>query len=172
MIARVVDAAVASDAISTTVVLGFRPEEVMRVLAGSEIKLLENPQFRTGLASSLKLGLASLGVDMDGAMIMLGDMPFITSSQINSLLSQFDPDSPCDIVVPAREGRLGNPVIWPRRYIPALLELEGDRGARQLLAKFSDNVRAVQVEHDSMFLDVDTPEELAKASRRFEEFPG
>ena len=75
----------------------------------------------------------SLPPDIDGVMVLLADMPFIGPSHLNELIAEFNPQTERDIVAPIREGRLGNPVIWSRRYLPAMMTLTGDRGARPLL---------------------------------------
>ena len=61
--------------------------------------------------------------------------------------------------------RLGNPVIWSLRYLPAMMELQGDRGARPLLEEFAANVWEVPMGDDAIFMDVDTPEVLVEANR-------
>ena len=72
-------------------------------------------------------------------------------------------------MAPIREGRLGNPVIWSRRYLPAMMTLTGDRGARPLLQEFAANVWEVPMGDDAIFIDVDTPEVLAEANRMCKE---
>jgi molybdenum cofactor cytidylyltransferase len=67
-------------------------------------------------------------------------------------------------IAPERNGRRGNPVLWPRRYFDELLALQGDQGARALLKQYSANVMLVTIDDDAIFTDVDTPEELASIS--------
>jgi molybdenum cofactor cytidylyltransferase len=101
-------------------------------------------------------------------MILLADMPFIESGHINELIAEFNPSNERDIVAPIRQGRLGNPIIWSTRYLPSMMKLSGDRGARPLLDEFAANVWEVPMGDDAIFLDVDTPEALAEANRRCE----
>ena len=101
-------------------------------------------------------------------IVLLADMPFITPSHINQLIAEFSPATERDIVAPIREGRLGNPVIWSARYLPAMMELTGDRGARPLLEEFVANVWEVPMGDDAIFMDVDTSTELAEANNRCE----
>jgi len=164
MIKRVVDAVVKSEILSTTVVTGARAEGVANELRGCNVSITHNSDYRDGIASSLKRGLSSLPEDIDGVMILLADMPFITATHINELLAEFNPATERDIVAPIREGRLGNPVIWSARYIPAMMKLSGDRGARPLLDEFAANVWEVPMGDDAIFMDVDTSEELREAN--------
>lgn len=168
MILRVVDAALKAELVSTTVVTGCEAEEARSLLCGREVDLVHNPEYQSGIASSLKVGLSSLRGDIDGVIILLADMPFINSVHINELLAEFNPATERDIVAPIREGRLGNPIIWSARYIPAMMKLSGDRGARPLLEEFAANVWEVPMGDDAIFMDVDTPEALAEANLRCE----
>jgi molybdenum cofactor cytidylyltransferase len=164
MIRRVVDAVVKSEILSTTVVTGAWAEGVANELRDCNVSITHNSDYRDGIASSLKRGLSALPEDIDGVMILLADMPFITATHINELLAEFNPATERDIVAPIREGRLGNPVIWSTRYIPAMMKLSGDRGARPLLDEYAANVWEVPMGDDAIFMDVDTSEELREAN--------
>jgi molybdenum cofactor cytidylyltransferase len=164
MIRRVVDAVLKSEIFSLTVVTGAGAEAVATELQDCNVSFVENSDYREGIASSLKRGLSSLPNDLDGVMILLADMPFITAAHINELLAEFNPATERDIVAPMRGGRLGNPVIWSARYREAMMKLTGDRGARPLLDEFAANVWEVPMGDDAIFMDVDTSEELREAN--------
>jgi molybdenum cofactor cytidylyltransferase len=169
MIKRVADAALGAEVFSTTVVTGRQADDVRSTLRGCDIGFVHNPDYHEGIAGSLKLGLSSLPEDIDGVMILLADMPFITATHINELIAEFNPVTERDIVAPIREGRLGNPVIWSARYLPAMMKLSGDRGARPLLEEFAANVWEVPMGDDAIFMDIDTSTELSEANRRCED---
>jgi molybdenum cofactor cytidylyltransferase len=169
MIQRVVDATLKAEIFSTTVVTGCQAQEVRTQLQGRDVAFVHNADYREGIAGSLKLGLSALPGDIDGVMILLADMPFINSAHINELIAEFNPATERDIVAPIREGRLGNPIIWSARYIPAMMKLSGDRGARPLLEEFAANVWEVPMGDDAIFMDVDTPAALAEANQRCED---
>jgi molybdenum cofactor cytidylyltransferase len=168
MLQRVVDAALQAELVSTTVVTGCQKDEVQRLLQGREVNFVHNGAYKEGIAGSLKLGLSSLPADIDGVIILLADMPFVKAVHLNGLIAEFNPATERDIVAPIREGRLGNPIIWSARYIPAMMKLSGDRGARPLLDEFAANVWEVPMGDDAIFMDVDTPQALAEANRRCE----
>ncbi len=161
MVRRVVETALASKARPVLVVTGHMAAKVGAALAGLDVRLVANPDYATGLASSLKAGIRAVPADCDGALILLGDMPGITAEHVDRLVDAFA-EAPDAIVVPVHEGRQGNPVIWPRRYFPELLQLEGDAGAKRLIAAQRDDVREVELRTTGIFADIDTPEELAR----------
>jgi molybdenum cofactor cytidylyltransferase len=125
------------------------------------VTLVPNPDYATGLASSLRAAIRAVPGHCDGALILLGDMPRIAPEHLDRLLDAFA-DAPAAIVVPVHEGRQGNPILWPRRYFPDLMQLEGDAGAKRLLAAHREHVREVPMGTSAIFADVDTPEELTR----------
>jgi molybdenum cofactor cytidylyltransferase len=98
----------------------------------------------------------------DGVVVLLGDMPRVTAGHIDGLIAAFGSDARVPIVVPLHEGRHGNPVLWPADLFPKLLQLEGDSGAKRLIAAHPARVVEVDLGTDAIFADVDTPEALAQ----------
>jgi molybdenum cofactor cytidylyltransferase len=165
MVRRVAEAAVASRADPVIVVTGHMGAEVSEALAGMAVTLVPNPDYATGLASSLKTGIRTVPQACDGALVLLGDMPRIAPEHIDRLIAAFAWDAAAPIVVPVRAGRQGNPVLWPADLFPELLRLEGDRGARGLIAAHADRVVETDLRTDAIFADIDTPGALARLRR-------
>jgi molybdenum cofactor cytidylyltransferase len=159
----VAEQAVASKAGSVTVVTGHQAAEVEKALAGLKVSFVRNPDFAEGLATSVKAGIAAIPADADGAVVCLGDMPLIDARLIDRLIAAFAPDRGHLITVPVSDGRRGNPVLWSRRFFGELMTLDGDIGARHLIAKHAEAVADVPVEGAGAFLDIDTPQALAEA---------
>jgi molybdenum cofactor cytidylyltransferase len=157
--------ALASKAQEVIVVTGHQADLIEQALAGLKVKFVRNPDFAAGLASSVKAGIAAVSSDADGAVVCLGDMPLIDAGLIDRLIDAFAPDRGQLIVVPVAEGRRGNPVLWSRRFFKELMTLEGDIGARHLIAKHAEAVAEVPVEGEGAFLDIDTPQGLEIARR-------
>jgi molybdenum cofactor cytidylyltransferase len=129
------------------------------------VRFARNPDFAGGLASSVKAGIAAVPANADGAVVCLGDMPLISSRLIDQLIETFAPDRGHLIAVPVSDGRRGNPVLWSRRFFRELMTLDGDIGARHLIAKHAEAVAEVPVEGHGAFLDIDTPQALEAARR-------
>jgi molybdenum cofactor cytidylyltransferase len=160
MVRRVAEAALASAASPVIVVTGHQAGEVEAALAGLDLTIVHNPDHAAGLAGSLKAGLLALSPETDAFVVCLGDMPLIKPAHIDKLIAGFDPnDRP--ICVPVHAGRRGNPVLWSRRFIPDMLALEGDEGARRLLDTHAAAIAEVEVGSNAIFADFDTPEALA-----------
>jgi molybdenum cofactor cytidylyltransferase len=157
--------ALASKASEIVVVTGHQADLVEKALEGLKVRFVRNLDFAGGLASSVKAGIAAVPENADGAVICLGDMPLIDAHLIDRLIETFAPDRGNLIVVPVADGRRGNPVLWSRRFFKELMTLDGDIGARHLIAKHAEAVAEVPVDGQSAFLDIDTPQALEAARR-------
>jgi molybdenum cofactor cytidylyltransferase len=158
--------ALASKASEIIVVTGHQAdlvEQALQGLQGPKVKFVRNPDFAGGLASSVKAGISAVSAEADSAVICLGDMPLIDSGLIDRLIENFAPDRGNLIVVPVADGRRGNPVLWSRRFFRELMTLDGDIGARHLIARHAEAVAEVPVEGNGAFLDIDTPQALEAA---------
>lgn len=161
MARRAVDAALASQAVATIAVIGNDAARVRQAFAGCDIAIVENPDFAAGLSSSLRAGLASLPDDIDGVLVLLGDMPRITAAHLDRLIAAFAPDEGRAICIPTHRAKRGNPILWSARFLPDMRALDGDQGARGLIGRHADQVCEVEMPDDAVLLDVDTPGALA-----------
>jgi molybdenum cofactor cytidylyltransferase len=166
IIRRTVEAVLASRARPVIVVTGHEGDRVAAALKGLDVKFVRNQNYAEGLSTSLKAGIGALPPDVDAAAIALGDMPAVTGALINKLTQAINPARGALIAVPTRDGRRGNPVVWSRRFFDDLEQLEGDSGARHLIAQHNEAVAEVPVEDDGAFFDIDTPEALAEANAK------
>lgn len=162
LVRHAADALCESRADGVTVVTGYDEAGLRSALAGLDVAFSHNPDFASGLASSLKCAIRNAPGEADAAMVVLADMPGISSELINSLIDVFDREREKIVFPVNEEGAQGNPVIWPRRFFPDLLELEGDRGAKPLIAKHAAETRAMNVRDSAAFNDVDAPADLAR----------
>src|SRR5215470_15543230 len=160
--------ALASQARPVIVVTGHQREGVEAALKGLDVKLARNPDFAEGLSTSLKVGIAAVPSDVDGAIVCLGDMPQVNAPLIDRLLAAFDPEKGALVVVPTIDGKRGNPVVWSRRFFPELAALDGDTGARSLVAGYPEAVAEVPLTGNAAFVDVDTPDTLKSVKAEIE----
>jgi len=138
------------------VVLGHDADAIRaRVDFGvAEVVIAED--WADGQAASLRRGLAA-AAGADAVVITLGDQPFITPQVIMGALDHLEG---YDAVRVVYGGAPGHPVVLSRRVMDAVGELEGDAGARELLARF--RVRKWEAGHLASATDIDTPEELSR----------
>lgn len=164
MIETTVAHVLAASASPVIVVTGHDAPAVQAALAtltgGQDVRFVHAPDYASGLAHSLRAGLAALPENVGGALVCLGDMPLVDAATLNRLIMAFDPDEGRAIIVPTHRGRRGNPVLWDRRFFGEIAALEGDTGARRLLRMHMEQVSEVELESDAVLLDFDTPDAL------------
>ena len=163
MIAHVADAALSSKADGVILVTGHQKDDVLKALAGRPMSYAHNPDFADGLSTSIKAGIkaaAELDPPVDAALILLGDMPLITADLIDRLIAAHDPKEDRYICIPTVGHKHGNPVLWDAAFFRELQALNGDVGAKPLIAENADLVCEVAVQGDESLTDFDTPEAL------------
>lgn len=165
MVCHPIDAARAAGYDPVIVVTGFEAERITAWVGHRPVIFVTNPDFATGMAGSIAAGLAALPGDVDGAVILLGDMPGVRAEHLRHLAAVFARAEAGAIVVPTRLGHWGNPMLWPRRFFSAIAALGGDRGARSLAERNRACVIEVDMADDAVVTDFDTPEAIAGAAR-------
>jgi molybdenum cofactor cytidylyltransferase len=128
-----------------------RPQAIRMAQAyGCDFVELDSP----GLGDSIAAGVQACP-DLDGWLILLGDMPFILPSSIEQVVAAIREDG---ISVPVLAGEYGHPVGFGREFGAKLMALTGDRGAKVLFA--GAQVVEVPVDDPGVTWDVDVPEAL------------
>jgi molybdenum cofactor cytidylyltransferase len=141
------------------VVLGARAVELAPLLKHSQSSVVINRDWREGMASSIRTGVARLPASCTAVLLMLVDQAAVTGEDLKRLVSAWRRQP--DYIAAARYGTTtGVPAIFPRATFLDLQSLRGDVGARVLLRRNAD--RVVRVPMASAAIDVDTPEDLLK----------
>jgi molybdenum cofactor cytidylyltransferase len=157
LIGLTIEKALQTDVEKIFCVLGANAEEIRSNIKGYEIEVIENINFQNGLGSSISCGIQNLEkYSCDAVLIMLGDQPNITSDYLNNLISSFE-KNPNFIFASKYFKKNGVPAIFPRKYFPDLLKLQGEKGAAELLNNENLNVKTVEMKVD--LTDIDTPED-------------
>jgi molybdenum cofactor cytidylyltransferase len=167
LVRHAAEAALASRARPILIVTGHAAPKVEAALADLDLILIANPDYRTGLSSSLKAGIRALPETVAGAVILLADMPRISGELIDRLIETFEtPVEPPLAVTPVRAGSIGNPVLIGRRLFDSVAHLEGDHGARRLIEAAGHAVLKCPVDDDAIAIDIDTKDALSSLEGR------
>ncbi|PKO07576.1 MAG: putative selenium-dependent hydroxylase accessory protein YqeC [Chloroflexi bacterium HGW-Chloroflexi-3] len=140
------------------VILGSYFEAIRSIINKYEINNLNNVEWENGQATSVKLGVSYfLKVPVDAIIFLLVDQPQITPKMINNVLNLFAYQKP-KIIVHNYKGENRHPILFSKDTFQELLNIQGDRGGRQLFDKFSPF--QINLEDDYLALDIDTIEDL------------
>ena len=180
LITRSFEIIVASPINRVVVILGHQAERVKQTLQSYMISMqtakrsvcfIVNPAYQEGLSYSLRCGLNALSNEVDGIMVYLADMPFVSSRVIEKLIEAFDVLNGEKICVPINDHKQGNPILWPTRFSDKMKAIQGDKGARSLLDHHPDAVYEVTVDDPGILIDVDTPTCLADLCSKYTIIP-
>lgn len=162
LVAWSVLAANSSQADEVLIILGRDADVARKALPAGSYRVLINPRYEAGQGTSLALAVAELPKLTIGIVALLADQPFMTAAAINRVLNAARRE-PERIIQSVADGGAGHPVYLPRRVFPGLQALNGDTGAREIIAREHADVLLEPIENNLAQFDVDTPEDYARA---------
>jgi molybdenum cofactor cytidylyltransferase len=166
LIRRVAEAVVCSG-VEIVVVTGCDRLLIEKALEGLPLRFAHNLNWESGMGSSIAVGIMALGQQTQGAFVVPGDLPFLTSDLIKDLMTVFMESREALITYPTTsKGKQRNPALWPRRFFPSLAALSGSLGAKQLLQNCEDAQKQARVFDESAYIDIDAPTDLEAARSR------
>jgi molybdenum cofactor cytidylyltransferase len=150
-------------------VLGYESEKALAALAelqdSPKLRVVHNPHWEQGRASSLHLALRALPPDAPGALVLLGDMPLMTSELIARVVKVFrDTQKLC---FPVSGGSVGRPVALPKSLFGEFTRLQGDESGLKILQKYWEDAVKLELAPDEepTQWDVDTLEDFERMLR-------
>lgn len=161
VISYIVDQLLASTTGNVHVVAGHQSERISRELSGRQITIVNNPNYKSGMLSSVRCGLKSLPENCRAVMVVLGDQPSITTELIDQMLRAFAATDKT-ILVPLHKGEKGHPVLFSSHYRPEILTKYGQVGLRGLLHDHPSDIFELEVSSSSVLYDMDYPEDYRR----------
>ena len=156
LVSYAVAAACASRAQPVVVVLGHDAAAVRAALPPDRQRYVVNDAFASGMASSLRAGIAALPPSAAGAIVLLADQPLVTPALVATVLAEAAAHRE-QIVAATYAGVRSHPVYFPRALFAELAAVVGDEGGRSVLARHADRLRQLPLGPAEAALDVDRP---------------
>ncbi len=165
--------ALESLAAESIVVLGANYAQIMPEIQHLSInekflKIVENPTWDEGMASSVRMGIELLAQSknrLEAVIFMLCDQPFANTEIINELITTFRRTQSWVVACTYQNGVTGVPALFSKEVFPTLLALKGDMGARKIIHQFADNMTTIPFPKGD--IDIDTPEAYAALLEKF-----
>jgi molybdenum cofactor cytidylyltransferase len=145
-------------------VLGSSAERIRQRIAGLSIerlRILVNPDYRQGMATSLRAGLSALDGNVAAALIVLADQPFIQANTFDQIIERYR-HYDAQIVVPTYKGFRGNPVLLDRSVFEEIMALQGDIGCRAIFGNHLNGIVKVEVSDIGILLDIDNKDDYER----------
>lgn len=131
--------------------VGHLPDKVRKVF---------NPAYLEGMASTIRKGVASLDSSSQWVTICLGDMPLIQASTYQLIIDFAASERGKSILIPTCQSQWGNPISFYHSKYELLLQLQGDKGAKQILHSMLHDIAYISTDDKGILLDMDTPSDI------------
>ncbi len=152
LLRRITETALGFHPAEVLVVLGFESDRMKHELDDLPVRMILNPAWQEGIASSIRCGIGALPRSVEAALVTLCDQPFIPSSHLMQLITACSPEHP--IAATAYEPSPSVPACFSRSVFPELVGLSGDSGAKRIIGKHLREVTAISCPEAS--IDIDT----------------
>jgi len=163
LIETVLEAVSVFDKSPKLIVLGGYKEIYLPQVENSNINSVFNSEWQDGISTSIKVGIEWFNTNFEGEidslMILLADMALVNSQYLERIKKSAKA-SPKGIVASNYGPSLGPPVIFDQKYFNELQSLEGDRGAKSVILKHTEDLQTL--EFPDGLIDIDTPEDLKR----------
>ena len=138
-------------------------------LAGTGVQFAVNEDYRKGMLTSVKTGLAMLGPNTDAVLIALVDQPMIQSALINQLIEAYG-DGGKGIVIPTHNGKHGHPIIVSVGYVDEIMQMDdtAEGGLRRFINDHKNDWLEVPVNTPDVLEDIDVPGDYERLSKQAE----
>jgi molybdenum cofactor cytidylyltransferase len=147
------------------VVIGHRGEEVAAELSDYPVTCVDNPDYRSGMLSSVQCGVRAAGKAV-GFLLCLGDQPGIGSKVVSVVLAEAEGGDK-GLVIPTNRGKRGHPIWIHRRYREEILALGRERGLNVVTRGHPDDTLEIPVDDQQILVDLDTPADYQREKERF-----
>ena len=161
VIVHIVDQLLASNVDEIHVVVGHKAESISAELSCRSIYIVNNPNYKSGMLSSVRCGLQNLSENCRAVLVVLGDQPSITTELIDQMLQTFATTEK-SILVPLYQGKRGHPILFSTQYRDEILTQYGDVGLRGVLHCHPDDIHELVVSDASVLCDMDYPEDYQR----------
>lgn len=161
VIGHVVDELLRSVMDQVYVVVGHQPERITAELSGRAVSIVANPDYDSGMLSSVRCGLGALKPECEAILVALGDQPAVTAELVDAMAESFATVKQ-RILVPVYRGRRGHPLLFSTDYRREILTGYDDLGLRGLLRTHADDVFELPVPTAAVLSDIDYPEDYRR----------
>jgi len=160
LLRRAAQALVDAGLVEPIVVLASDRVEHRNLLAGLGVRIVENPEAATGMASSLQAGLhAAMEAHPEAALVAVCDQPAMSGPHLRALAAAWR-ESESSMVASGYAGTYGVPALFAAKHFAELCSLQGDRGAGRLLSAHADKLSVVPLAGGER--DIDTAAGLSR----------
>ena len=163
---KALQAAVKSKASPVFLITGYQAEQMEEYLDKIDVNVIYNSGFRSGIKTSIAMGIKSVPSFCDGAILIPADMPNISINHINNMIKSFKKDKSKQVIMSMYEGKKINPIIWSKELYEFADIVPENADLRPVFVEFADYTSTIEIKDKKEALDITYPldlEEYAKS---------
>ena len=141
---------------SVIVVTGHDRERIEAAVADYDVKCIFNPQYDAGMGASIVVGVKDLS-GAESYLIWPADMPLIQIETVEAVCNAL---KPARIIAPTHKNKRGHPVLFASTFLPDLMAIPFDTGARSIIQNYPESIHLIEVDDPAILCDIDTREQL------------
>lgn len=153
-----------SNADDVLVVVGADRERLEEKIGQLPVKIIPNPNYISGMLSSVQCGFEHADSNAEAAVVVLGDQPSLSPATIDHLIDAHRRTKK-GIVLPVYHKRRGHPILIDMKYKKAIRRLNPHVGLRELIHKHTEDICEVDVGTNSVLQDIDTPRDYKRETK-------
>lgn len=140
------------------IVTGYQKEIVEKLIdKNKKVKIIYNPDFNSGMASSIKKGLGSLPIKTEAFFICLGDMPLVEQKIYNQIIEYKKKN---EIIVPSYKKQQGNPILFSISIKKKIMTIKGDIGAKKILELNKNKIFNFETNDKAVIINFNTQDKF------------
>lgn len=168
VITHIVDQILAAHIDQVYVVVGHQRKKIEWELSERPVYMVDNPNYESGMLSSVRCGLRAVDKKCQAVLVALGDQPSVTTTLVDQMVKSFGVDKK-QILVPLYQDKRGHPILFSMIFKEEILTNFDDVGLRGLLQAHSDDIFEMSVSSPTVLSDMDCPEDYQRELARLEE---
>jgi|SRR5690625_4945731 len=141
-------------------ITGLLSEEISeQIITSEKVEVLHNPDYRTGMATSLRYGIEHIKEQVDATFIFLADQPFVPVQVMESIIEHYQIGQQEGILIirPSYQHVVGHPVLFDAQLFPEFNDIEGDEGGKGIIQKYHHALQVIPFANPIWGRDIDTP---------------
>ena len=166
---KALQAAVKSKASPVFLITGHQAEQMEEYLDKIDVNVLYNSGYRSGIKTSIAMGIKSVPSFCDGVMLIPADMPNISAEHINDMIKKFQKGKGKQVIMSMYEGKKINPIIWSKELYDYADIVPEKSDLRPVFVEFADYTQTVEIKDKKEALDITYPLDLEEYAKSFDE---
>lgn len=163
---RALRAAVKSKASPVFLITGYQAEQMEEYLDDIDVNVVRNTAFRSGIKTSIEMGIKSVPSFCDGVMILPADMPNISIEYINQMIDMYKKGNNKQVILSQYQNKKTNPIIWGKDFYAYADVVPEDSELRPVLVPFADYTKVYKVKNKDEIFDITYPADIEELEKQ------